>query len=103
MAKVYDRLIVIEKQDPTTEEWTEFKRVHASINKASNDNEYLGSGASQSKRNLTFEIRYFSDIETIDADRQHYRVIYRGVPYSIEDIDDYMLKHKTVKILGVSY
>lgn len=103
MAKTYDRPIVIQKQNKKTEKWEDLYKVHATINKASNDNEYLGSGASQSKRNLTFEIRYFSGLEAVDLDRQYFRILYQGIPYKIEDYDDYMLKHRNVKILGVSY
>lgn len=103
MAKTYDRPIIIQKQDKKTEKWEDLFKVHAKINKASNDNEYLGSGASQSKRNLTFEIRYFDGLEAVDLDRQYYRILYQNIPYKIEDYDDYMLKHRNVKILGVSY
>lgn len=103
MGRLYDRPITIQKQDKTTELWEDLYTVHAKINKASNDNTYLGSGASQSKRNLTFEIRFFKGLEAMDLDRQYYRIIYQGEPYNVVDYDDFMLKHKTVKILGVSY
>lgn len=103
MANTYDRPIIIQKQNKKTELWDDLYKVHAKINKASNDNAYLGSGASQSKRSLTFRIRYFSGLEAVDLNRQYYRILYQGEPYNIEDYDDYMLKHKDVKILGVSY
>lgn len=103
MANTYDRPITIQVQNKKTELWEDLFKVHAKINKASNDNAYLGSGASQSKRSLTFQIRYFSGLEAVDLNRQYYRILYQGEPYNIEDYDDYMLKHKDVKILGVSY
>ena len=103
MSRVYDRPIIIQRQDVNTEEWTDLYKVHAKINKASNDNNYLGSGASQSKRSLTFEVRYFKGLEAMDLERQYYRIIYQGVAYNVLDYDDYMLKHNSVKILGVSY
>lgn len=103
MGKTYDRPIVIQVQNRKTETWSDLYHVHARINKASNDNEYLGSGASQSKRNYVFEFRYFHQLEAVDRERQYYRIVYQGVPYAIEDFDDYMLRHKTVKVLGVSY
>lgn len=103
MGNTYDRPIIIQKQNKKTELWEDLYKVHAKINKASNDNAYLGSGASQSKRNITFQIRYFNGLEAMDLNRQYYRILYQGVPYNIEDYDDYMLKHRDVKILGVSY
>lgn len=103
MAKVYDRPISIQRINESTEEWDDLYNVHASINKASTDNEYLNAGAIQAKRNLTFEVRYFSGLEDISLNLQSYRIVYQGVPYDIRDYDDYMLQHRNVKILGVSY
>ena len=103
MSKTYDRPIVIQKLDEMTEDWIDLYSIHASINKASTDNEYLGSGAIRGKKSLTFEVRYFADLEEISFDLQFYRIVYQGIPYDIKDFDDYMLKHKSVKLLGVSY
>jgi SPP1 family predicted phage head-tail adaptor len=101
--KLYDRPITIQRVNELTETWEDVFKVHASINKSKSDDEYLSAGAIQGKRNLTFEIRYFSLLEDISLNLQCYRIVYRGIPYDIKDYDDYMLKHKTVKILGVSY
>lgn len=103
MATTYDRPIIIQKQNKKTELWEDLYEVHAKINKASNDNAYLGSGASQSKRSVTFQIHYFNGLEDMDLNRQYYRILYQGEPYNIKDYDDYMFKHMNVKILGVSY
>lgn len=103
MGKTYDRPITIQKIDEITETWTDCFKPHASINKAKADNEYLNAGAIQAKKNLTFEVRYFSALEDISLNLQSYRIIYQGVPYNITDYDDFMLRHKTVKLLGVSY
>lgn len=103
MAKVYDRPISIQRINETTEEWEDVYLVHAYINKAKSDDEYLSGGAIQGKRNLTFEIRYFKDLEDISLNTQLYRILYQGVPYDIKDYDDYLLRHKSVKLLGVSY
>ena len=103
MSKVYDKSIVIQKRDEITEDWTDVFKLHASINKNKSDSEYLSAGAIQDKRTLVFEVRYFSDLEDIAHNIQFYRIVYRGVPYDIKDFDDFMLTHKTVKLLGVSY
>lgn len=103
MRKVYDRPIIIQKVDEATEKWENVFKLHAHINKAKSDDEYLSGGGIQGKRNLTFEVRYFAALEDIALNIQSYRIVYLSVPYDIKDFDDYMLQHKTVKILGVSY
>lgn len=103
MSRPFDRPITIQKINEITELWEDVFKVHASINKAKTDNEYLNAGAIQAKKNLTFEVRYFADLEDISLNLQSYRIVYQEVPYNIEDYDDFMLKHKTVKLLGVSY
>lgn len=103
MAKVFDRPIQIQKIDASTERWEPVFLLHASVNKSKGDDEYLSGGAIQGKRNLVFEVRYFAALEDIALNIQSYRILFQGVPYDIKDFDDYMLRHKTVKILGVSY
>ncbi len=102
MSKVYDRPIIIQKLNESRD-WVDMYRVHASINKSKTDDEYLSAGAIQGKRNLTFEVRYFADLEDISLNLSLYQILYNGVPYNIKDYDDYMLMHKSVKLLGVSY
>lgn len=103
MPKVFDRSIIIQKIDEITEDWEDVFKVHACINKATSDNEYLNAGAIQGKKNLTFEVRYFSGLEDISLNLQRYRILFQNVPYDLKDYDDFMLQHKTVKLLGVSY
>lgn len=103
MAKPYDRPIIIQKLDEKSKRWVDAYSVHASINKAKTDGEYLSAGATQSKRNLIFEVRYFSALSDIDLNLQRYRILYRKVPFNIVDYDDFKLQHKTVKLMGVSY
>lgn len=103
MNEPFDKPIVIQKIDEVTEQWADCYGLHARINKSKTGNEYLNAGAVRGKRTLTFEVRYFADIENISFDTQGYRILYRGIPFNIEDYDDYKLQHKTVKLLGVSY
>lgn len=103
MSRIYDRPISIQEINEETEKWEDVYHLHASINKAKSDNEYLNAGAIQAKKSLTFEVRYFAALEDISANLQSYRIVYLGVPYNIVDYDDYMMAHKSVKLLGVSY
>ena len=103
MSKPFDRPITIQQLNELTEDWEDVFKVHARINKSKSDNEYLNAGAVQNKKNLTFEVRYFKALEDIDPNKQSYRIVYQGVQFNIVDYDDFMLEHKTVKLLGVSY
>lgn len=102
MAKTYYRPISIQRINKDTEKWEELYNVHAYINKAQDDNEYLRAGAIQAKRRLVFEIRYFSGLEAISFNTQLYRVSFEGTDYNITSYDDYLLQHRTVKLLGES-
>lgn len=103
MAKVYDHLISIQRINESTEIWEDLYRVHAHINKSASNNEYLNGGAIQDKVSRVFEVRYFKALEDIELNTQSYRILYNGIPYDIKDYDDYMLRHKSIKLLGVSY
>lgn len=99
----FDRPVTVQKMDEETEEWVDIYRLHARINKARADNEHFDAGAERSDRQLMFEVRYFKDLEKIAYNTQMYRIIYMGIPFNIVDYDDYMLMHRTVKLVGVSY
>jgi len=101
--KVFDRSVTIQRINEATELWEDVYKLHASVNKSSSTNEYLNAGAIQAQRTLTFEVRYFKQLENIAFNTQLYRVLFENTPYNITDFDDYMLQHKTVKLLGVSY
>lgn len=99
---VYDKRIVIEKMDEKSEKWSKFAVIHARINKTGG-NEYLNAGAVKSQNTLTFEVRYDRRLEKIRLNTQIFRIFYRGAWYNITDYDDYLEKHQTIKLLGVSY
>lgn len=102
MTKVFNRPISIQRINETTEIWEDVYQVHASVNKSTDDSEYLNAGAIQNKRKLVFEVRYFADLEAISFNAQLYRVVFGGVAYNVTSYDDFMLQHKTVKLLGES-
>lgn len=99
----FDKIVLIQKIDEITEKWTNIFELHCRLNKAKTDSEYLSAGSVRGKKNIVFEIRYFKDLEDISLNLSTYRIIYNGVPYDIVDYDDFKMKHKTVKLLGVSY
>ena len=97
----FDKPIVIQKVDEATEKWADVFNLHAKVNKTGGS-EYVSGGANQSKSNLTFEVRYFKSLEDIDFNRGLYRIVYRNHIFNITDYDDYLQKHETVKLVGVS-
>lgn len=101
--RVFDKAISIQKINEETELWEDVYKVHADINKAKSDSEYLNAGAIQGKRQMIFEVRYFKALEDISFNTQLYRIVFHGVNFNITDYDDFKNKHKTVKLLGVSY
>lgn len=102
MSRVFDRPITVLKLDELTEIYSPVFELHACINKARANSEYLNAGAVQGKQSLTFEVRYFEQLKDIALNTQIYRILYDGVQYDVTDYDDFMLQHKTVKLLGVS-
>ncbi|MDD2954457.1 MAG: head-tail adaptor protein [Parabacteroides sp.] len=83
------------------EKWELVKQIHATVNKAGG-NAYLGSGSEQSSSSKTFTVRYHAELAPIQFNKQSYRIIYGGNVYMIEDYDDYMEKHLSIRLLGVS-
>lgn len=101
MSKAYDKPISIQRINEDTEDWEDVYKLHAYINKASQNNEYQNAGAIQDKVAKTFEVRYFKALKDIEFNTQLYRIIYDGNPYNITDYDDFKEEHITVKLLGV--
>ncbi|MGX4598961.1 phage head closure protein [Faecalimicrobium sp. JNUCC 81] len=97
---VYNKPILIQKLDEDTEEWSDYLNLHASINK-SKGSEYLSSGVLQSSQELVFQVRYCPPLKEISLNTQSYRINFDNCIYNIVDYDDYMLKRKSIKLLGV--
>lgn len=98
----YDKPIIIQKQDPETEQWADLWSLHARVNKTGGG-QTMNAGADQYKATLNFELRYFSDLEALRYNPQPYRIIYRGHTFKLVDYDDYMEQHRTVKLVGEAY
>lgn len=95
----FDRPITIQKINPETEEWADLYKLHARINKSKGQEKEV-AGTNHSEATLLFEIRYFKDLKDIFLNTQLYRVVFEGHEYNIIDYDDYMLQHRTVKLIG---
>lgn len=98
----YDKPFTIQKQDPETEQWTDLYKLHARVNKTGGG-QAMAAGADQYRATLTFEVRYFSGLEAMKYNPQPYRLVYRGHTFKLVDYDDYMERHRTVKLVGEAY
>lgn len=97
----YNLPIMLIRYNESSGEWEDSALLHARINKTGGS-EYWGSGAYQSKATLTFEVRYSPKVASIFLNTQLYRIRYNGHEYDVEDADDYLQQHRTLKIMGVA-
>ncbi len=100
---IFDKPVKLQKRNEISEEWETIFYLHANINKARDDSEYLNGGAIRSKIKRVFTIRYFSGLEEIETNTQDYRLLYKEHSYNITAYDDFMMNHQTVKLLGELY
>lgn len=98
----YDKPITIQVMDTETEQWTDHLHLHARVNRVG-AGESFGAGAEQYRLRLTFDLRHCAALEPLRYSPQVYRIVYRGHTYNIQDYDDYMEQHRTVRLAGELY
>lgn len=98
----YNKPIIVQVQDPDTEQWVDRLRLHAEVNKTGGGTAF-SAGADQHRASLTFKVRYTRMLENIANAPQPFRILYRGRTYKVVDYDDYMERHREVKVVGELY
>ena len=100
----FDKPIIIQVQDPVTEEWSDAfdRRLLAKVNKTGGGTSF-NAGAEQYHVSLTFEVRYLKKLEDIALGVQPFRIVYGGRTFKVTDYDDFKQQHRTVKLVGVLY
>lgn len=98
----YNKPITVQVQDPETEKWEDSLNLHAEVNKTSGGTAF-NAGADQYRSTLTFRVRYARKLEEIANGPQSFRIVYRGRNYKVVDYDDYMERHRDVKLVGELY
>jgi len=93
---------IVELQKLEGKEWKPVGKLHAGVNKATGK-EFVDAGAVQSQLQMVFDVRYCELIKDIRLNTQYYRIKYDGGIFKIVDYDDYMERHRNVRLLGVSY
>lgn len=99
---MYDKPIIIQIQDPHTEEWSDRLLLHATVNKTGGGSNF-NAGTDQYNASLTFKLRYVKALEDLAYNAPQYRIIYRGRTFKVVDYDDYMEQHREVKLVGEYY
>ena len=94
--------ITVQTQNPDTLEWSDKWKLHAKVNKTGGGQAF-NAGADQYKASLTFEVRYFKELENMRYKPQLYQILYRGHTFKLVDWDDFMEQHRTVKLVGEAY
>ena len=98
----YDKPVVIQRQNQTTEKWETVLHLHAKVNKTGGSQTFAAD-AEQFHARLNFDLRYCRALEKIRYQPQIYRLLYRNHHFQVIDYDDYQEQHKTVRIVGVLY
>lgn len=95
--------LTIQKMDPDTERWEDLLHPHALQVNKTGGGETHNAAAEQFRPRLTFELRWCKALEDVAYTPQLHRIVYRGRVYDIQDYDDFMEQHRTVRLVGVAY
>lgn len=94
--------IVIQKNIPETDRngnhtlaWKDYYKCSAYANGLSGK-EYYAAAQTNAQEEISFVVRYCEKLSELDAD--HYRIIFKGKPYSISHVDNVQFQNKTLKI-----
>lgn len=98
---ILNQKIQIQKFNEDNDSYSDYYSCHAQVNKTGG-NEYLIAGAVSTKNKFTFIVRYCEELKNLQFDTQSYRIIFNGIIFNILDADDFMQRHKTIKIIGES-
>lgn len=98
---ILNQKIMIQKLNEENNSYSDYYTCHSQVNKTSG-NEYLIAGAVSTKNKFTFVVRYCEELKNLQFDTQTYRIIFNDIIFNIVDVDDFMQRHKTIKIIGES-
>lgn len=98
----YDKPVTLQKQNEDTEKWEDVLHLHARVNKSGGKQSFAAS-ADQFHAVLSFDFRWCAELEQVRYQPELYRLQYRGHTFQIEDYDDYMERHQTVRMAGKLY
>lgn len=99
---LFKQRVIIQKRTSTkdnrgniTDAWTNYYSCYAYVNALSGD-ELIQARAARLKESVNITIRYSPIVSKLDS--RDYRIVFNDVVYNIIYIDDYQLRHETLKI-----
>lgn len=95
--------LTVQQMDPETETWHDLLHLHALQVNKTGGGETHNAGTEIFHPRLTFDLRWCKALEDVAYKPQTHRIIYRGRTFNIEDYDDFMEQHRTVRLVGVAY
>lgn len=98
---ILNQKIMFQKLNEENNSYSDYYTCHSQVNKT-RGNEYLIAGAVSTKNKFTFVVRYCEELKNLQFDTQTYRIIFNDIIFNIVDADDFMQRHKTIKIIGES-
>lgn len=87
-----NKLIVFQKLDTETEEWSKYYSCLAEINKASGK-EYFNARTNITENTYNFKVRNITKLQKIIFNTSEYRILYNGNIFNIKNVDDKQQKH----------
>ena len=97
-----NKWILLQKQDPDSEEWADVAHLRARVNKT-NGGRTFDAGADQHPYQLDFDVRYSPRVRALVFEPHPYRIVYAGHHFKVTDTDDYMEQHAYIRIRGQLY
>ncbi len=82
-----NKQIKIQKLDVETEEWKDYYKGCAEVNKSSG-REYFNAKTKITQNTYNFKVRYIRQLENIIFNTSQYRIIYKGKVFDIINVDD---------------
>lgn len=82
-----NKFIKIQKLDPETENWNEYYKGYAEVNKATGK-EYFNAKTNITQNTFNFKVRYISKLEDTIFNTNQYRIIYKNNIFNIKNVDD---------------
>ena len=95
----YNRPILIQKLNLTTEVYEYYFKTHANVNKVGG-REYQNASSNISNSSFNFKVRYCSALKDIIFNTEVYRVIYDNRIFDIKNVDRYAENTNELTIIG---
>lgn len=94
--------ITIEKIDENGD-WAKYAALHCLKINQTKSSDYDEAGSERTAASIDFTVRWSRKVDRIRFDTSQYRILYRGCAFKVDGYDDFMERHASVKLTGVSY